>query len=108
MIGFIVGCTNSNLEKETKDFVINNNYDIIYRDLSNIINEVRMFPTKDKEEKFIYYIEAIKENYTKFTNEELNNISSLLNFEYNFNFNGLDYTISDYKVDQDIIKGYIE
>lgn len=108
MICFTVGCSSNNLEQEAKNFIVDNNYNVIYSDLNNVINEIQMFPTKDKEEKFIYYVEAIKENYSKFTNDELNNISNLLSFEYSFNFNELGYTVNDFDNDQNIIKGYIK
>lgn len=78
IIFLCIGCSNNNLEKKTKDFVVNNSYDIVYRDLNSLINEIQMFPTKDSEEEFIYYIEAIKENYTKFNNNELNSFVNLL------------------------------
>ena len=108
VVCFVVGCSKNNLEQETKNFVVDNTYDVIYRDLNNVINEIQMFPTKDSEEKFIYYVEAIKENYSKFSNDELSNISTILNFEYSFNFNELNYTISDYNNDQNIIKSYVK
>ena len=50
----LIGCENSNLKEETNSFVINNSYSVIYNDLSSIIKEITMFPTKDKEEKLIY------------------------------------------------------
>lgn len=104
----LIGCENSNLKEETNSFVINNSYSVIYNDLSSIIKEITMFPTKDKEEKLIYYIGAIKENYTKFNNDELENISNLLDFEYNFNLNELDYEVNDFANDKTIIKSYVK
>ena len=109
LIVFLVcGCQSNKLKNEINDYVVNNSYSLIYNDLSGLINELKMFPTKESEEKFIYYISAIKENHEKFSILELSNISNLLEFEYNFDFNKLDYDNSDYQSDKDIINNYIK
>ena len=42
-----------------KNFIRDNDYNVIYHDLNSLINEISMFPTRNSEEKFIYYVEGI-------------------------------------------------
>ena len=107
LVVFFIGCQSTKLKDTVNEKVNNNTYSVIYNDLNNLINEINMFPTRENEEEFIYYVIAIKENYNKFTSDELNSISNLLNFDYKFGFNKLDYDINDFSNDKQIINSYI-
>ena len=108
IVPLFIGCQKNSLENDTKEFVKNNSYSAIYSDLNSIINEIKMFPTKEKEEKFIYYVKSIKDYHEKFTNDELINFNNLLDFSYNFSFNKMGYTISDFNNDKYTINSYIK
>jgi len=101
---FTVACSNDEQENTTKNFIRDNDYNVIYSDLKGLINEISMFPTRNSEEKFIYYVEGIKDNCHKFTNDEINSFSNLLSFNYQFNFNKIDYDINDFNKDVLVIK----
>jgi len=101
---FIVACSNNEFENTTKNFIRDNKYNVIYNDLKNLVNEISMFPTKNSEEKFIYYVEGIRDNCDKFTNDEINSFINLLGINYQFNFNKLDYGINDFNKDVLVIK----
>ena len=104
LVSFTVACSNNELHNTTKNFIRNNEYNVIYSDLKSLINEISMFPTKNSEEKFIYYVEGIKDNCRKFSNVEITNFSNLLSINYQFNFNKLDYDINDFNEDVLVIK----
>lgn len=104
LIGFTLACSNNELENTSKNFIRDNDYNVIYHDLNSLINEISMFPTRNSEEKFIYYVEGIKDNCHKFTNDELNSFSNLLSINYQFSFNKLDYDINDFNKDVFAIK----
>lgn len=104
----VSGCKNDNIKDEVNNDVLTNSYSVVFNNLNNLVSEVKMFPTRDNEEKFIYYIEAIKENHNKFSRDELVNFSNLLNFDYQFSFNKLDYDTSDFSNDKQIINSYIK
>lgn len=105
----VIGCgNNSNLKEEVNGIVNNNSYAIIYDNLNKLVNEIKMFPNKDSEEEFIYYVLAIKDNYAKFSNDELVNINNLLDFNYSFTFNKIDYSKNDYDADRQVLAGYIK
>ena len=103
-IGFTLACSNNELPNTTKNFIRDNEYNVIYSDLRSLVNEISMFPTKNSEEKFIYYVEGIKDNCDKFTSDEITNISNLLSINYQFKFNKLDYDINDFNKDLSVIK----
>ena len=107
VIFFLIGCQNNKLKDSVNDKVNNNTYSVIYNDLNNLINQIKMFPSRNNEEEFIYYIKAIKDNHTKFTSDELSSISNLLDFNYQFSFNKLDYDTNDFYNDKQIIKSYV-
>ena len=107
VIFFLIGCQDNKLKDSVNDKVSNNTYSVIYNDLNNLINQIKMFPSRNNEEEFIYYIKAIKDNHTKFTSDELNSISNLLDFNYQFSFNKLDYDTNDLYNDKQIINGYV-
>lgn len=108
LIGFTLACSNNELENNTKNFIRDNDYNVIYHDLKSLINEISMFPTRNSEEKFIYYVEGIKDNCHKFTNDEINSFSNLLSIDYQFSFNKLDYDINDFNKDVTSIKNCIK
>ena len=107
LVSFTVACSNNELHNTTKNFIRDNEYNVIYSDLKSLINEISMFPTKNSEEKFIYYVEGIKDNCRKFSNVEITNFSNLLSINYQFNFNKLDYDINDFNEDVLVIKNCI-
>ena len=107
VIFFLIGCQDNKLKDSINDKVNNNTYSVIYNDLNNLINQIKMFPSRNNEEEFIYYIKAIKDNHTKFTSDELSSISNLLDFNYQFSFNKLDYDTNDFYNDKQIINGYV-
>ena len=107
VIFFLIGCQDNKLKDSVNDKVSNNTYSVIYNDLNNLANQIKMFPSRNNEEEFIYYIKAIKDNHTKFTSDELSSISNLLDFNYQFSFNKLDYDTDDFYNDKQIIKSYV-
>ena len=107
MMVLLTGCNSNKLKDNVNDKVINNTYSVIYNDLNNLVNQIKMFPSRNNEEEFIYYIKAIKDNHTKFTSDELSSISNLLDFNYQFSFNKLDYDTNDFYNDKQIIKSYV-
>lgn len=108
LILLLSGCKENNIKDEINNNVSANSYSVVYSNLNDLVSEVKMFPTRDNEEEFIYYIEAIKENYNKFSRDELVNFSNLLNFDYQFSFNKLDYDANDFFKDKQIINSYIK
>ena len=104
----LFACSNDNLENNTKNFIRDNEYNIIYSDLNSLINEISMFPTRNSEEKFIYYVEGIKENCHKFTKDEIIGFTNILEISYQFNFNKLNYNTNDFNEDVTIIKNCIK
>ena len=107
-IVFTVACSNNELENTTKNFIRDNKYNVIYNDLNGLVNEISMFPTRNSEEKFIYYVEGIKDNCAKFSNQELTNFVHLLKFDYQFSFNRLGYNIVNFDEDVNNIKNCIK
>ena len=104
LIGFTLACSNNELENTSKNFIRDNDYNVIYHDLKSLVNEISMFPTRNSEEKFIYYVQGIKDNCHKFTNDEINSFSNLLSINYSFGFNKLDYDINAFNKDVSVIK----
>lgn len=104
LVGFTLACSNNEVHNTTKNFIRDNEYNVIYNDLKSLINEISMFPTRNSEEKFIYYVEGIRDNCHKFTNDEINSFSNLLSINYQFNFNKLDYDINNFNKDVLVIK----
>ena len=104
LIGFTLACSNNELENTSKNFIRDNDYNVIYHDLKSLVNEISMFPTRNSEEKFVYYVEGIKDNCHKFNNEEINSFTNLLSINYQFSFNKLDYDINDFNKDISVIK----
>lgn len=108
LVGFTLACSNNELENTSKNFIRDNDYNVIYHDLKSLVNEISMFPTRNSEEKFIYYVEGIKDNCHKFTNDEINSFSNLLSIDYQFSFNKLDYDINAFNKDVTSIKNCIK
>ena len=104
LVGFSLACANNELKNTSKNFIRDNEYNVISSDLKSLINEISMFPTRNNEEKFIYYVEGIKDNCHKFTNDEITSFSNLLSINYQFRFNKLDYDINDFNKDVAFIK----
>lgn len=105
----LCGCSNdTKLKDEATSFIIDNTYSVIYNELDTHIEHLKMFPISDEEEKLIYYVQAVIDNHSKFSQSELLNLYNLFNFEYYFNFNEIDYTRSDYENDLKKIRNYTE
>lgn len=100
----LVGC-GSNLEnKEIDDFVKNSEYAIIVEKLDKVITNISMFPAEEAENEFIYYVQAIKHHKDKFTTEELDEIYNKLLVSYNFEYNSLGYSVSDFEEDLKVLE----
>lgn len=98
-----LGCNNSSKKEELVNYVKDNkSVDIIER-LDKSITEISMFPSQDSEEEFIYLVQGIKENINKFSVNEIYDISEKLKINYSFSFNKINYSLNDFKNDQDYI-----
>lgn len=98
------GCGNtSNKKEEVFNYVLNESNNNIIEKLDKSITNVMFFPEQNVENEFIYLVEAIKENIHKFSDEERKNIYDKLQIEYDFAFNNLHYTKSQFENDVDDI-----
>ena len=102
-----VGCTNENNEQKISDFVNNSSYSSIIEKINENVNDVTMFPTKEKEEEFIYYIKAITNNLSKFSKDEIRDIYNKVNINYSFKFNKINYSVDDFRNDLRKIENYM-
>lgn len=100
----LVGCSNNDKEKEINDYVQKNNFSSIVNKLNTCITNIQMFPSKEAEEELIYYVKAVKSNLNKFTEGEKEKIYNILFINYDFEYNNLKYTITDYHTDLSEIK----
>ena len=105
---FGCGTDTSNLKQELMKYVQSETAANIIDKLDKSVNNIMMFPEKKVEDEFIYLVGAIKENISKFTEEELKDIYDKLQIQYDFNFNDLKYSEKDYENDLDTIEDAIE
>ncbi len=103
----LVGCNNK-LQDTVNERVYNDTYNENYEYLSNLINELKMFPTRELEEEYIYFVYAIKANVKSYNKDELHNLIELMSFDYKFGLNKLKYTPNEYQNDLQVIKDYYE
>ena len=98
----LVGCTDNS--EKIKEEVKNSTYSEIFTKLSNLSNEIQMFPTRENEEDFIYYVRSIRDNCKSYNDDEINSLYNMLNFKYKFSQNKIDYTYSNYQNDLEMLK----
>ncbi len=103
----LVGCTN-NIQNDVNNRVQKLTYIENYEYLNNLINELKMFPTQELEEEYIYYVLALKNNLSLYSKEEIKDLVEIMTFEYKFGLNKLKYTKKDYQDDLNKLKAYYE
>ena len=100
----ICGCSNNENSLIKSNYINNNDYNTIYSDLTLAINNISYIPSKETEKEFYELIEVISENCNKFTNEQLNNLYSIINNNYQFTYSKNRYNNENYKKDLNKIK----
>lgn len=100
------GCSEEN-SLIKNNYIESHAYAEIYSDLNTAAHDVSYFPTKEKERDFYELIEVIRDNYGKFSNEELKELYRLMNVTYNFHYNEKRYNNDNFKTDLETIKSHI-
>ncbi len=103
----LVGCSSKDREEEINNIVLNSSYSVIMEKLNDNVSNITMFPTKELEEDFVYYIKSIINNLSKFNQDEVRNIYNKININYSFQFNKINYDINDYRDDLNKIEKYM-
>lgn len=100
----ICGCSNDENSLVKKDYINNNDYNTVYSDLLSAVNDVSYIPSKETEKNFYELIEVISDNCNKFSNDELNNLYSIMNNDYQFTYSKDRYNNEAYQNDLNLIK----
>lgn len=100
----ICGCSNDENSLIKSDYINNNDYNVVYKDLLSASNDVSYIPSKETEKRFYELIEVISDNCNKFSNDELNNLYSIMNNNYQFTYNKNRYNNDNYQSDLNKIK----
>jgi len=100
----VCGCDNDENSLIKTDYINKNNYNTIYNDLLTAVNEISYIPSKETEKTFYELIEVISYNCAKFSNDELNNLYSVIDNNYQFTYNKKRYSNDDFRNDLNKIK----
>lgn len=100
----LCGCSNEENSLVKSNYLNNSDYNKIYTDLLSASNDVAYIPSKETEKKFYELIEVISDNCDKFSNDELNNLYTLINSNYQFSYNKNRYSNDNYERDLSEIK----
>ena len=100
-----LACSNGNRQKEEMtNFIKTSTVNEVMAKLDELKGKIQMFPEEKVENDFIYLVEGIKENVSKFSQEELKTIEEKLNFNYSFSFNSVNFSKENFLQVVDFIK----
>ena len=100
----ICGCGNHENSLIKSNYINNSDYNTVYNDLLSAINDISYIPSKETEKKFYELIEVISNNCNKFSSDELSNLYSVIDNNYQFIYNERRYNNNDYQNDLNKIK----
>ena len=91
----ITGC-GSKLYQDTEKIVLESDYNDIKSNITNILDNLILFPTEKDENTIITYYIAINKHHDKFSDMELIDLYDTVHiYQYNYRLNSLGYTNDD-------------
>ena len=82
---------------EIESEVLNSSFSKIVDNLEKKYNYLSMFPDREHENEYINYLKVIKKNLDIYSKSELEQLYNVVNIDYHFSFNNMNYTDKDYK-----------